>query len=306
MKNQLFTLLFAIAALSCKAQATELNLNLEAGKSYKQVTEYKSTINQTFNGQSMEIIMTMKGAVDYLVTAVNDSIYDLEVRYESLGMSMKMPQAEMEFSSENPAENDVFSLFLSEMINFPFEVKMSKTGKVLEVKRIDALFAKIFDTFPDLPEAQKEQVKSQLMNAYGEAAFKGNIEMVSAIFPDHPVNKGDKWVIETKLESGIAGKLITTYEFLGEKDGYNLIAGNSIFETDDKDAYIESNGMPMKYDLAGTMISQIKIDKNSGWIVDAILNQNIGGDAYIKANPQMPEDMKFTMSMKTEMVFFDK
>ena len=126
--------------------------------------------------------------------------------------------------------------------------------------------------------------------------------MVTAIFPDKPVNRGDKWTINTKLESGMSAEMTTDYEFTDLTSDYALINGNSTIKTADKDAYIESNGMPMKYDLTGSMISEIKVDKNTGWIVEAKIKQEIKGDAYIKENPQVPSGMKVPITMINEMV----
>ena len=53
------------------------------------------------------------------------------------------------------------------------------------------------------------------------------------------------------------------------------------------------------------MDSEIKVDKNTGWIIEAIINQSITGDAYIKENPQLPNGMKIPMTMINEMVITD-
>lgn len=180
-----------------------------------------------------------------------------------------------------------------------------KNGKVKEVSGIEKLFSGIFEKFPQLPEAQKEQLKQQLDKAYGENAFKGNIEMVTAIFPDHPVEKGDKWKINTELESGMAIDMETNYEYQGNEGANYLIRGESVLKTQDKDAYVEANGMPLKYDMEGVMTSDIRIDKESGWIVEAKINQEIKGDAHIKDNPQIPGGMTIPMTMVNEMEISD-
>jgi len=217
-------------------------------------------------------------------------------------MSMQMPQGLMEFSSEKNDANDIFSTILGAMKNKAFGVTMSKTGKITDVKNVEALWSTAIDKFDQLPEMQKEQVKAQIMKAYGAEALKGNIEMVTAIYPDSPANKGDKWTINTKLESGMSANMTTDYEFVELTSEYALIKGKSTIETADKDAYIESNGMPMKYDLTGSMESEIKVNKNTGWIIEAKINQKIGGDTYIKENPQLPNGMKIPMTMINEMV----
>src|SRR5690625_4306784 len=149
---------------------------------------------------------------------------------------------------------------------------------------------------------QKDKKKIQIINSYKGEELKSNIEMITAIYPDSPVNRGDKWTINTKLESGMSANMTTDYEFAELTSEYALIKGKSTIVTADKDAYIESNGMPMKYDLTGSMDSEIKVDKNTGWIIEATINQKIEGDTYIKENPQLPNGMKIPKTMINDMV----
>jgi hypothetical protein len=299
----IFTLIItSIIFTSCQSQSTDLSLRLEKGEEYKQITNSKATIIQEVNGQKMNMVMTITGTMTFLVKDVNANGYIMDTKFESLSMSMQMPQGTMNFSSEKNDPNDIFSTILGAMKDKTFEVKMSKTGKINEVKNVEALWETAINQFEQLPEMQKEQIKAQIMKAYGADALKGNIEMVTAIYPDKPVKKGDKWTINTKLESGMSAKMTTDYEYTDLTSDYALIKGNSNIETADKDAYIESNGMPMKYDLTGSMKSEIKVDKNTGWIIEAKINQEIKGDAYIKENPQVPNGMKIPMTMINEMV----
>ncbi len=295
-------ILFAILYVPCQAQSTVLKLNLEKGKEYKQITNSKVTIIQDLNGQQVNMVMAIKGAMTFFVKSVNANDYNMEVKFEQLSMSMQMPQGTMEFSSEKNDENDIFSTILGAMKNKAFEVLMSKTGKIVEVRNVELLWETAINQFDQLPEMQKEQLKAQIVKSYGAKALKGNIEMVTAIYPDSPVNIGDKWTINTNVESGMSAKMTTDYELTGLTPDFIFIQGNSTIETADKEAYIESNGMPLKYDMKGTMLSEIKVDKNTGWIVEATINQEIKGDSYIKENPKMPNGMKIPMTMKNEMI----
>lgn len=300
--RKIFALLLVstIWTLSCQTQKIDLALKLEKGKAYKQNTNSKVTIIQDINGQKINTVVTVKGTMTFLVKSVDQNGYNMDLKYEKLSMAMQLPQGEVEFSSEKKEANDIFSTILGSMKNRPFEVIMSKTGKITDAKNVDELWETVVNQFDELPTLQKEQIKVQLTKAYGEEALKGNIEMVTAIYPDHSVNKGDKWIINTNLESGMSAKMTTDYEFTELTSDYAIIKGKSKIETADKDAYIVSNGMPLKYDLTGEMVSEIKVDRNSGWIIEAEINQEIKGNAYIKENPQMPDGMKIPMSIISE------
>lgn len=299
----IFTLILTVFVLtSYQTQNSDLSLKLEKGKEYKQITNSKATIIQEVNGQKVNMVMTIKGTMTFLVKDITENGYNMDAKFEELSMSMQMPQGLMEFSSEKNDANDIFSTILGAMKDKAFGITMSKTGKITDVKNVEALWSTAINTFDQLPEMQKEQIKAQIMKAYGGEALKGNIEMVTAIYPDSPVNRGDKWTINTKLESGMSANMTTDYEFAELTSEYALIKGKSTIVTADKDAYIESNGMPMKYDLTGSMDSEIKVDKNTGWIIEATINQKIEGDTYIKENPQLPNGMKIPMTMINDMV----
>lgn len=299
----IFTLILTVFVLtSFQTQNSDLSLKLEKGKEYKQITNSKTTIIQEVNGQKVNMVMTIKGTMTFLVKDITENGYNMDAKFEELSMSMQMPQGLMEFSSEKNDANDIFSTILGAMKDKAFGITMSKTGKITDVKNVEALWSTAINTFDQLSEMQKEQIKAQIMKAYGGEALKGNIEMVTAIYPDSPANRGDKWTINTKLESGMSANMTTDYEFAELTSEYALIKGKSTIVTADKDAYIESNGMPMKYDLTGSMDSEIKVDKNTGWIIEATINQKIEGDTYIKENPQLPNGMKIPMTMINDMV----
>jgi hypothetical protein len=301
MKKKFLLLFFTLAALYAQAQPVDLSLRLNNGQEYKQVTNSKMTITQVFNGNNLTIDMNINGTMTFSVKYSNDYGFYMDAKFQKLSMSMRMPQGSMEFSSEKYDANDIFSTILGAMKNKSFEVVMSKTGKITEVRNIEALWSSIINQFDQLSEMQKKQIKEQIMKAYGADALKGNIEMVTSIYPDKAVKKGEKWAIRTKLESGMSASMNTEYELVDIAETYILINGNSIIQTEDKEAYIETNGMPVKYDLTGSMKSVIKVDKSTGWIIEASINQEIRGDSYLKENPQFPKGMKIPMTIITDM-----
>ncbi len=293
-------LLFCITLL--QAQKTDLALRLEEGVTYKQVTQATITTDQEFDGQKMNISMMMSGTMSFLVKEATSSAYTMDAAFDSLKMTMQLPQGEMIFDSESKDENDIFSKMFSAIIGQPFKVVMNPVGEVVNVKEVEDLWGKMIDQFDEIPQAQREQLKAQLLKAFGEKALKGNIEMVTAIYPDHAVNKGDTWIVHTNIETGMAAKIKTNYEFVETTDAYAVIKGTSSIKTEDKDAYIQTNGMDIKYDLTGTMTSVIKVDKHTGWIIESTINQEIAGDTYIKENPQIPNGMKIPMRMHSKMI----
>jgi hypothetical protein len=301
MKRNLILILTFFLFNLCQGQKVKMSLKLSKNESYSLKCLSDITINQEINGQEIKMVMSVNGDMVCKVTGIQDSVYDMEVSYTSLSMKMSLPEKDLLFSSEKNDKDDVFSTILGLFKGKVFNVKMTKTGKIKEVKNIETVFASIFDQFPQLSDEQKEQLKTQILQAYGEKAFKGNIEMVTNIFSYKKVKAGDNWIIKTQIESGMAGKMETVYKLEKQEESFYLISGKSKFETENKDAYIQVNGMPIKYDLQGTVVSDLKIDKKTGWIIEAKINQKIAGNAYIKENPKMQEGMVIPMVMENVM-----
>ncbi|GET23276.1 DUF6263 family protein [Prolixibacter denitrificans] len=307
MKKLILSTIVALSvAFSCQAKKTELSLHLQQGKSYTQVMNSHINIDQQVQGRQMKIQMDIKGSMTYHVTAVTAAGYDMDVQYDSLSMSMQMPMGNRSFSSESNDPSDIFSSILKSMKNRPFQVKMTPKGKITEVKNLDKLFESMFADFPQLPEQQKAQMKAQLVRSYGEDAFKGNVEMTLAIYPDKPVSKGDTWVVENKQKSGMPVEITTTYTYKADEANDYLITGDSKLQTSNPDQFVENNGMQMKYNMDGTMTSEIRVDKTTGWIKEAKLKQEMQGTTTVKANAQMPNDMQIPMTMHNDMTFTDK
>lgn len=305
MKTNFILILCFFIAGSSIAQTT-LNLNLAQGKEYRQNSDVKMAMTQDVMGQTIEVVATVTGKMVYTVKSVTPTGYEMDVRYENMAMEMKMPQASMKFSSDAPKEGDMMSQVLAGMINKPFQAQISKTGKVLSVKNIDALFTSSFEKLPNITEDQKAQVKAQLSQSYGEKAFISNLEMMLAIYPEKPVKVGEKWTAQNKLKSSISANINTTYSYTEDGADFRKIHGESKITAEDTGEYTVSNGMEMKFAMNGTMVSDIKVDKKTGWILEAKISQDIAGDANIKGNAQMPDGMTIPMTIKTEIVAKDK
>lgn len=307
MKTILHLSLALLFLASCQGKKEKLQLNLVKGQTYTQRLISNMTITQNISGQQMNMTMAVGGKMVFKVVNSNDSIFDIDVRYESLSMKMGMPNGTMEFSSDKQDEKDVFSTVLGSMRNKSFMVRMDKYGKVKEVKNIDTLFSGFFEKFPQISNEQKQVISDQIKQAYGTKTFKGNLEMTSAIFPEHPVAIGDPWVTKTTMTmSGADVNLESNYKLKEVHPDYYLISGSSKLVTDNKGKFVQTNGMPVKYEMTGTMTTEIKVDRKTGWIIDSKTSQALNGAMEIKDNPKVPGGMFIPMMINNEMELTDK
>lgn len=306
MKKNSIVFLVALFTFSIiNAQKADLSLKLKKHKEYIQHLTSKSDIFQNYNGMEMNMEMLIESDISYTVTDIVDENYNMSVMYKSMSMTMNTPMGASEFSSENEDEGDIVSSILKEMVNKPFTIVMSKSGKVIDVKDMEAMYGSLFDKLSSMPAQQQQQMESQIKQAYGKDAFKGNIEMVMSIFPENKVSVGETWTEKTNIETGMSAVVTSTYKLSEITTDYILITGESDLKSE-KDEFVEANGVPVKYDLTGDVVSKVKVDPNTRWIMEANVEQNIEGKIYIRPNQQVEEAMEVPMRVRNEILIEGK
>jgi hypothetical protein len=299
MRNLLSTLLSFFLIFSLQAQKLDLKLNLKQGGTYFQKMNTNMSIDQTINGMENNITMSIRGVTEFKVTNKTDSFYFMDVVYASLAMDMKMPMASMSFNSEKKDSADVFSKILRNMIGKSMQIKMDYKGKVHYVKNVDSIFNGMFESIPNLPESQRQQLEEQMRQSYGEEAFRNSIEMSVSLFPDKPVAVQESWEKNSDIKTTMELNLKSKYKLEESNKAFYRITGETEMSSN-KDKYVNVSGFSMKYDMDGTMTSDVKIDAKTGWVIESNISQNIDGKVDIEASDSLPDGLSFPMKMKSE------
>ena len=299
--RKILSLVIVVLILTSCQKKVKLELNLTKNETYLQKFTSDIMMTETVNGQPVDINMTVGGTLSFKVLEIHDSIYNMEVKYKNITMKMNMHGQNVEFNSEKKDSNDIFSTIMGYMTGKSFYMDLSKNWKIKEVRGTDSIFAGIFDLFPSIPEDKKQQIKEQMKQSFGEKTFKGNIQMTATTFPDTKIGKGDKWKTSSILESSMTSNIETEFELKDITDSCFVIIGSSKLKTIDKGDGFGFGKLKIKYNMTGTLISEIKIDKKTGWIVTGKVNQEMSGDAKVMDSPEYPGGMNIPMKMKNVM-----
>lgn len=304
MKRLLYVLILCIVTANCEAQTFKPTLNLVKGGIYYLSANAGSVVVQTVGGQQNTVNIVFNSRMAFKVINITDTVYDMEVNYQSL--SAKMDLAGIDIDSKKNDLQDTVSTVLAAMMNRPFEVEITKTGKVKAIKNVDAVINGALSRFPKIEAAQKEQLRAMFMELFGPVVLRGSIETGTAIFPDASVAKEGKWTVVTRLESPAKTIVSISYRLTDIAAGLYLIRGDGTITTD-KDAPAQQiNGMPVKYSLTGSVISDIRADKATGWITEIKIKRVMMGDMQILDNPKIPGGMRIPISFNTDVVTTNK
>lgn len=299
MKKILIVVLLIGNVTICLSQ--NLGLNLQQGETYYQNSKADIAIHQEIQGQPIDYSMTVSGKMGFLIKEKREDYYIMEIKYHSLAMKTVSPYGIMDISTdEKGSTNDLMASILSKMLNHSFEAKISKDGNIEQVDNLDAMFADLFKDYLDIPEMQRTQIIEQLKQSYGENSFKGNLQMITAIFPDKEVKVNDIWNKQITMETSMKVLMDSEYTLKELTEEYALLAVSGSAITTDDGGFQEMNGMPTKFDLSGNILGTIKINRETGWIEHSDVHQEFEGYVELGDSPQFPGGITIPMKMVTD------
>ncbi|MES2279153.1 MAG: DUF6263 family protein [Bacteroidota bacterium] len=306
MKKSIGLILFLLlSTIVCRAQYVKLALNLVKGATYYNLTTATASVMQTVNGKTTTINTTITCRIAFTVTNVRDSLYDMEMRYQSLTLKMQLPTGTTQYSSDNVDPADPVSVAFAAFKNQTIALVLTKTGNLQALASMGLIFDRIVGKLTQSPPDQRAQIKSLMEQSFGERAFRSNFEMGTAIFPSVPVRKNALWISDSQLESARPANVHSIYELRDITETFYQIHVNSTITYANRDAFIETNGVPLKYNLDGSRLADIVVDKVTGWVKQSTIIQNIGGTTEIKDNPKTPGGLIIPTVMRSDVVITD-
>ena len=303
MKKLLFALMVIAISVNCVAEKNTLELNLAKYKVYTQDSKTNMNMNMNMMGQEFNLVMSVGGHMSFKVKDIIDTIYDFEVCYDSLFAKMSIMGRDMAFSSERMSDtNDMMSKMMSTMKNKKFGMKMSKKGRIVELNDMDSIFSEFFK-MEGLTQEQRTQLKSQVEQNFGEENLKSSMSQICTIFPDKPVEIGDKWTIPGKMVTTLKSNTNTVYELKEVAKDYYLLSSNSQILNDSTTSMnMNMQGVKVKLDISGNILSEIKIDKTTGWVIESNGKQDMVAKGKFEGSGQTTENMTMDIKLKGDFV----
>ena len=264
-------LLMSVFSFHCQgADKYTLEYTLEKGKTYKQrmVSEVNMKINAM--GQDMKMEMGSETCVLYEVVGLKDDVYDVRALYQKIKTEMGAP---MPFSidsdfPEQSSEKNIGEM-LKSLTEIPFDIQLTKQGKVISVKGVDKLAEKI-------NTISNEQFKLMFSQLFSEKTIQSHFEQMSAYFPDKPVAINDSWDVALNLNSGgmeLISKMTLTLKQV--KDNVATLEFTGTLATPEGGAVLSFQGMDAQVAVNGEQTGTVQLDMKTGWNLRSELIQRM-------------------------------
>ena len=220
----------------------------------------------------------ISNVVNVKVNEIDDnSDYRCIVNYSLMEFSMVSLMMDLDMSSQSGDTTNPMNIMMRSLVNNNFNQTISSKGNIREISGLDEIILQKMEKI-SLADEQKEEFKRNFLESFGEKAIRENNLQNSVFYPDSLVGSGDSWFITMTISSyGIPMHLLLDVKLK------ELTGNHAIFITEGILAARKNNESGnriepgISYDLAGTQVSEVKINLQNGIIENSITTQFIHG-----------------------------
>jgi sRNA-binding regulator protein Hfq len=302
MKKTCLTLIAATCFAILNIQATtNLKLNLEKGKEYKINSTTIQNMVMTVNGMQMNTDVNSFNAITYLPDSLGKEYMIVKVTFDSVISNVNNPYRPMKINSNKPGDKkspeNLMSNVWSTLSKNPLIVKLSYTGKVIDIRNLNAIMDSVSKQLDSLPETMKPQMKGAVDNALSFDVLKMIVESAMSYLNDQPINSGDKWESKYTIKpSGMELSITTKFKCKNIENNQANISGDVLIESPEN-AVMNMGGQQAPFDLRGMGTSEMSVDLNTGLVIKGKMKQKMQGSMTIQGNP-MPMNIESTTEIE--------
>jgi hypothetical protein len=306
-KSRLFLLtvvgITSVALCHTGHGAVSLQLKLPQGKTYYQRTVVDQHITQTIMNQPQVVDISVGMGMKLDVLDV-DSAGNMQIRYTFIWCMSKQttPMGIVNYDSAQQATPPAGAEPLAVLLNQSYVVKLSPKGKVLDVQGVEQMKEAVQKKLPDMAQGSPmSNVANQFLDKQG---IKETTEALLAVYPDRPVEPGASWSEKETLTAGFGRIEESKYTLQKQEAGMATIGVTSTIRSNPEAPPMETQGMKMRIDLAGTGEGTIRMVEATGLIQMVQGQGQLKGEIKVgdsgQGQPQMAIPMTIDTTTKVE------
>jgi hypothetical protein len=279
-------LFLALAAASARAgeapaEKIPLRLDLKKGATYSLQSTHDRKISQDSAGRKQTVSESHGQTLSFKIFDVDgDRVASGTVTYTAVKFTQDGPLGKIDYDSSaqpaaKPADLPVDVRAFAALVDKSFTVRLSRRGRVKEIKGADALASGVVEAMGlaegPVKTAAKEAVKSQ----FSDQALKESLETIFAVYPAADIAPGDSWESILRLSSAMPAVVDTTCKFSLRKDGVAVVNVSASITPNAEAASVKLAGANLRRELSGEQKGTIELDEKTGWPVRVELKQTL-------------------------------
>lgn len=302
----LIVLLGMLSSATADEQIT-LELNLEPGQSITVEMLTRQDIDQTVQGQALNMDQTigLTSLYEVLDRPSASGGYWMRMTYTHCRFKQTGQMGEIDFDSDrDEGEVPLMARGFSGLVGQSLVIEFKPDGEVVTVEGIEVMLEKMIDAM-DLPEGPAKDAARQVMEEqFNPESLKQMMAMSAGVYPGKPVGLGDAWDDQQSLAGMVPMTVDSRYTLAGFDDQTaSLDVSGQISPQLDAEAFkIDQAQMMTKMD--GTQTGKVVLDRQTGWVKSSEMTQNIQGQMTVTPPDADPVkiDMVITSTISLRVV----
>ncbi len=287
--KRLCALLCFLSAIALANGQSTLQYKLQKDEVYVVRQQAEQVITQELEGASHVLTNNIDGILAFKVVEVNEDNYQLELTFEDLNMKMKSSiQGElMNVKAKEVVEGDIQSKMFNSLLGSPVNMKLAKTGEILEVIGGESLINKMVANAGVDDDFTLNMMKKSLEKEFGSEALSNSYEQMTFIYTVDEVNLNDTW------QNEFTGKLSakntwTLKDITADKASISAIS--------DVTMKLEEPAVTMN--LNGSQSTEVTTDLATGFITKMVVEGLSEGSSTMAqmGDQEIPTSIKSTIT----------
>ena len=270
-------------------------MNLSPGATYWKEAVVETTTENDMFLNSEENSNKQTTVVHYKVLSEENGKFRLKTSYDMLELEMTAREVE---AAELDDLLKIMKGLSAELKKSSFELIINSNGELIEVIDFDAVMDAI-QTFIDSLVHDKRASAVKILSFLNESFFKESFESAWSFIPLEEVRIGQSWQKTLEVYKLFGMVMHYNYTLTEITEDHFLIDILGDVEIDKNSSFLDLLAEMGNVDFAGDIHGKLKIDRSSGWIMEAELFQIFDMNTKLQM-PGAEEEM--TMKMKSTSV----
>lgn len=269
--------LAAIPAIKDSLGIFTQKFKLEKGKTYPLFTVQRDVQTMTApNGQSQSGSNETTDEMSFTVDNFDKGIYDITINLIGKKISQKANGKSVVVDTKGaaPQEEQLKMIYAvnKALSGNKLKMKMDEKGKVISVTGFEPIYTKISSAMDGVIKDAKQKAGfiNQFKQTFNEKAIKEQFGKNLLVLPAKGAKIGEQWTESENLSPDGKMKLSTNFTLKSVENGVATIAvsGGLPYKSDKK----SQNGITQSISMEMTQNGTVKLDQNTGWIQNQIMN----------------------------------
>ena len=291
-----YVLFLGVLTFSCfaKIQSQGHSLKLKNDEILSQSVLNVDNFIVSANGEIDSVVTKTSYRLRFNVVELQDEDFLLESCFKKMLLVNATSEGTYEYMPEKASAFDLVSSIMANIIDQPFSIRLSKKGKVIEIKGLELV---IRSAIKNLPENMTSQFEEMISRWYGSAVLSRNLEMMTMPLPLKTDPNSNNWTLNQSLMFIPSQEINVMYKINDfDANTYHVEGRGTMDKEKHKFGSASSSGKAVS---EASFSINASYNKENGWFINGEVIELVDGRLKVSDIDEVKDWIPFQKNTKT-------